>query len=291
MYEAYFGFREKPFHVTADPAFLYPSREHQEAMSHLLYGIRERLGFIVITGEVGTGKTTLAKTLIGRLEGPVRSALILNPTLSAAQLLRAVLRDFGAESDNGRPAPRTRSELGVAIEEFLLRQAESSGNAVLIIDEAQALSVSTLEQVRLLSNVETAKRKLLQIVLIGQPELNQRLARDPRLRALQQRIVVRYRIQPLSRSEVSEYVRHRLQAAAHPRGGISSAAGTVPPRSAAAQDGTLHFTEEAIAAIARVSGGVPRRINLLCDQALLAGFVRESKQIDESMIEKEEIVA
>lgn len=271
MYEAYFGFREKPFHVTADPAFLYPSREHQEAMAHLLYGIRERLGFIVITGEVGTGKTTLAKTLIGRLEGPVRSALILNPTLSATQLLRAVLRDFGAESDNGRPAPRTRSELGVAIEEFLLRQAESSGNVVLIIDEAQALSVSTLEQVRLLSNVETAKRKLLQIVLIGQPELDQRLARDPRLRALQQRIVVRYQVQPLKPEEVSEYVRHRIQAAAPGR--------------------TLHFTEEALTAIARVSGGVPRRINLLCDQALLAGFVRESRQIDESMIEEEEKVS
>jgi general secretion pathway protein A len=271
VYEAYFGFREKPFYVTADPAFLYPSREHQEAMAHLLYGIRERLGFIVITGEVGTGKTTLAKTLIGRLEGPTRSALILNPTLSAAQLLRAVLRDFGAESNGGRPAPSSRSELGVAIEEFLLQQAESSENAVLIIDEAQALSVSTLEQVRLLSNVETAKRKLLQIVLIGQPELDQRLARDPRLRALQQRIAVRYRIQPLSRSEVSEYVRHRLQAAA--------------------PGGTLHFTEEALTAIARVSGGIPRRINLLCDQALVAGFVRESKQIDESMIEEEERVS
>ena len=267
MYEAFFGFREKPFHVTADPAFLYPSREHQEAMSHLLYGIRERLGFIMITGEVGTGKTTLAKTLIGRLEGPIRSALILNPTLSATQLLRAMLRDFGAESNDGHPSPRSRSELLVAIESFLLRQAESSGNAVLIIDEAQALSVSTLEQVRLLSNVETAKRKLLQIVLIGQPELDQRLAEDPRLRALQQRIAVRYRVQPLGRDEVSHYVRHRLQAAA--------------------PGGTLHFTEEAIAAVARISGGVPRRINLLCDQALLAGFVRESKQIDESMIEKE----
>ena len=273
MYEAYFGFREKPFHVTADPAFLYPSREHQEALSHLLYGIRERLGFIMITGEVGTGKTTLAKTLIGRLEGPARSALILNPTLSATQLLRAMLRDFGVEEpDNGHPRTRSRSELLVAIEGFLLRQAEESGNAVLIIDEAQALSVSTLEQVRLLSNVETAKRKLLQIVLIGQPELDQRLARDPRLRALQQRIAVRYQIQPLSRQEVAEYVRHRLQVAAAP-------------------GEALHFTEEALDAITQISGGIPRRINRLCDQALLAGFVRESKQIDESMIKQEEKVS
>lgn len=261
MYEAFFGLREKPFHVTADPAFLYPSREHQEALAHLIYGIRERLGFILITGEVGTGKTTLVKTLIGRLEGPTRSALILNPTLSATELLRAVLRDFGLEARGD-----SRSKLLGAIEEFLLREAESEGTAVLIIDEAQALSVSTLEQVRLLSNVETAKRKLLQIVLIGQPELDQRLARDLRLRALQQRIAVRYRIQPLRPEEVAEYIRHRLQTAG--------------------SDGTTRFTGEAVSAIARLSEGVPRQINLLCDQALVAGFVRESKEIDDSMVEE-----
>ena len=264
MYEAFFGFREKPFHVTADPTFLYPSRQHQEAMAHLMYGIRERLGFIMITGEVGTGKTTLAKALVDRLEGPIRSALILNPTLSAAQLLRAVLRDFGLEQHEA--LPRSRSELLVAIETFLVRQGESKGNAVLIIDEAQALSASTLEQVRLLSNVETAKRKLLQIVLIGQPELGQRLSRDARLRALQQRIAVRYDVQPLREEEVAEYVRHRLQTAG--------------------SDGSTRFTAEASAAIARISEGVPRRINLLCDQALVAAFVRESKEIDESMVEE-----
>jgi len=266
VYEAFFGFREKPFHVTADPAFLYPSREHQEALAHLMYGIRERLGFIMITGEVGTGKTTLAKTLVGRLEGPIRSALVLNPTLSASQLLRTVLRDFGLESGEGPALPRSRSDLLVAVEQFLLRQAESDGTAVLIIDEAQALSVSTLEQVRLLSNVETAKRKLLQIVLIGQPELDQRLAKDARLRALQQRIAVRYRVQPLRPEEVAEYVVHRLQAAG--------------------PDGAARFTEGAVAAVARLSGGVPRRINLLCDQALVAAFVRESRAIDETMVEE-----
>ena len=263
MYEAFFGFREKPFHVTADPAFLYPSQEHQEALAHLIYGIRERLGFILITGEVGTGKTTLVKTLIGRLEGSTRSALILNPTLSATELLRAVLRDFGLETRKD-----SRSELLVAIEEFLLCEAESAGTAVLIIDEAQALSVSALEQVRLLSNVETAKRKLLQIILVGQPELDQRLAQDRRLRALQQRIAVRYRIQPLRPEEVAGYVRHRLQAA--------GPGGLTPTR----------FTEGAVAVIAQKSGGVPRRINLLCDQALVAGFVRESQIIDESMVEE-----
>ena len=260
MYEAFFGFREKPFHVTADPSFLYPSREHQEAMAHLIYGIRERLGFLMVTGEVGTGKTTLVKTLIGRLEQPIRTALVLNPTLSAAELLRTVLKDFGLE------ARGTRSELLVTLEEFLVQQAEADGTSVLIIDEAQALSVGTLEQVRLLSNVETAKRKLLQIILVGQPELDQRLAADSRLRALQQRIAVRYRIQPLKQEEVAEYIRHRLEAAGAER--------------------TTGFTEEAVARIARKSGGVPRRINLLCDQALVAGFVRESQTIDETMVEE-----
>ncbi len=264
MYEAFFGFREKPFHVTVDPTFIYPSRQHQEAMAHLLYGIRERLGFIMITGEVGTGKTTLAKALIERLEGPNRSALILNPTLNATQLLRTMLRDFSVQEEDS--LPRSRSELLVAIEGFLVRQAEEKTNAVLIIDEAQALSVSTLEQVRLLSNVETAKRKLLQIVLIGQPELSQRLAKDARLRALQQRIAVRYEVHPLNAQEVAEYVRHRLQ--------------TAGPGTRA------RFSDGAAAAIARLSAGVPRRINLLCDQALVAAYVRESLEIDESMVEE-----
>lgn len=264
MYEAFFGFREKPFHVTADPAFFYPSRQHQEAMDHLLYGIRERLGFIAITGEVGTGKTTLAKALVGRLDGPVQSALILNPTLSPSQLLRAVLRDFGLEQENS-PA-RTRGDLLAAIETFLLGQAESKGNAVLIIDEAQALSVSALEQVRLLSNVETAKRKLLQIVLIGQPELDDRLSKDTRLRALQQRIAVRYRVQPLSEEETAEYISHRLQTAG--------------------PEGNVRFTPEAAAAVARITEGVPRRINLLCDRSLVAAFVKESQEVSESTVEE-----
>ena len=228
----------------------------------MLYGIRERLGFIMVTGEVGTGKTTLSKVLVQRLGEPIRSALILNPTLNPTQLLRATLRDFGLDS----AAAGNRGELLVAIEEFLLQQAKTEGNAVLIIDEAQSLSVSTLEQVRLLSNVETAKNKLLQIVLIGQPELSQRLARDPRLRALQHRIAVHYQIQPLTQEDVTEYIRHRLQTAG--------------------SDGNTRFTKEAIAVIARISQGLPRQINLLCDQALVAGFIRESKEIDESMVEE-----
>jgi len=229
----------------------------------MLYGIRERLGFILITGEVGTGKTTLSKVLVQRLEGPIRSALILNPTLSATQLLRAILRDFGLDP---AAAGANRGELLVAIEGFLLQQAQAQGNAVLIIDEAQALSASTLEQVRLLSNVETTKTKLLQIVLIAQPELSQRLARDPRLRALRQRIAVHYHVQPLNQEDVAEYIRHRLQTAG--------------------SNGSVRFTPGAIASIAQTAQGFPRQINLLCDQALVAAFVRESKEIDESMVEE-----
>jgi len=266
MYEAFYGLREKPFYVTADPAFLYPSRHHQEALAHLTYGIRQRLGFLMITGEVGTGKTTLAKALVEKLQAPTKTALILNPSLSGTQLLRAILTDFGAIQENtGTFGSSTRGRLLQLIERFLLEQAEAGSTGVLIIDEAQALSTNTLEQVRLLSNVETPKTKLLQIVLVGQPELSQRLARDPRLRALQQRIAVRYQIQPLNEEEVAAYIEHRLQVAG----------GTALPK----------FTEEALSLLAQLSQGLPRRINILCDQTLLAGFVRETRTIDTSVVE------
>ncbi len=271
MYESFYGLREKPFHVTADPAFLYLSSQHQEALSHLMYGIRERLGFIVITGEVGTGKTTLAKCLIQRLQEPTRTALILNPALNGTQLLRAILRDFEGESlpAKGEDLPadtRTRGQLLMAIERFLLRQAETQGTAVLVIDEAQALSAAALEQVRLLSTVETPKNKLLQIVLIGQPELDQRLTKDTRLRALQQRVTVHYRLHPLNPQEVAAYVRHRLQIAG--------------------PEGTARFTDGALRRIAETSHGIPRAINQSCDQALVAGYVRETREIDETLVEE-----
>lgn len=259
MYESFYGFREKPFHVTADPAFLYPSRQHQEALDHLEYGVRERLGFIVITGEVGTGKTTLAKTLVQRLQAPTRTALILNPALNGARLLQAILRDFG-----GQPTPLNRGQLLAAIERFLLEQAEKQATAVLIIDEAQALGAAALEQVRLLSTVETSKSKLLQIVLVGQPELDQRLQRDTRLRALRQRIVVEFQIQALQPEEVSAYIRHRLQ--------VAGLQGEIP------------FSSGAMSQIIQQSKGIPRRINHLCDRLLLAGFVRETRHIEEALV-------
>ncbi len=263
MYEAFYGFHEKPFHVTADPGFLYPSRDHREALSHLLYGIRQRLGFIMITGEVGTGKTSLAKALVAQMGGATRTALILNPGLWGNHLLRTILNDF-----NGRPCSDQagQGEWINSIEQLLLKQAENGGTAVLILDEAQTMNTDTLEQIRLLSNVETAKMKLLQIILLGQPELTQRLREEPRLRPLQERIAVRYQIQPLDEKEVAAYITHRL-------------------RAAGAKWLSL-FSPEAVARITRESGGIPRRINWICDHALLAGFVQDSKWIDERLVEE-----
>ncbi|PIQ82645.1 MAG: ATPase [Candidatus Omnitrophica bacterium CG11_big_fil_rev_8_21_14_0_20_64_10] len=264
MYLPFYGLREKPFHVTADPAFFYPSAAHREALSHLRYGIQERLGFLAITGEVGTGKTTLAKALLREAGETARTALILHPTLSPAQLLRGVLEDFGEPA----PAAASRGRLLSGIERFLLEQAEQKRACLLVLDEAQALSPQALEQLRLLSNIETPREKLIQIVLLGQPELEKRLTTDPRLRALNQRIAVRFRMVPLPAEEVAPYIRHRLKVAGRETAGPDL------------------FTGEAIAWIARHSGGTPRRINLLCDQALLAGFVREADRIDVPLMEE-----
>jgi general secretion pathway protein A len=272
MYEAFYQLREKPFHVTADPSFLYFSKQHQEALEHLLYGIRERLGFLMITGEVGTGKTTLSKALIEQLGPPDKTALILNPNLSGAQFLKAVVRDFGLGPDSaasGHPKPKrvgnTRGELLETIERFLIQEAETGSAVVLIIDEAQALATNTLEQIRLLSNVETPSKKLLQIVLVGQPELAQKLRTNFRLRALHERIAVRYHLEPLDPSEVGAYIEHRI-------------------RSAGSKNGFPQFSKEAVALVSELSQGIPRRINLLCDQALLAGFVQESPRLIEAVM-------
>lgn len=261
MYEQFFGLKEKPFNVTSDPAFLFFSRRHKEAFSHLLYGINERKGFLEITGEIGTGKTTLCKALLNSLNRETRTTLILNPDLSKLQLLQAILQDLGINSEKN-----TAIELINKLNAFLIQQLSLGNNVVLIIDEAQNLRPALLEQVRLLSNLETTKEKLLQIVLVGQPELRERL-RSPQLRQLRQRISVRYHILPLEETEVSTYINHRLSVAGDHKG-------------------TIHFQEDALQEIYKYSTGIPRVINILCDKILLAAFVQESRSITKSLVTK-----
>jgi general secretion pathway protein A len=246
MYETHFGLKEKPFSLTPNPRFLYLSRTHQEALAHLRYGLENRVGFIAVTGEVGTGKTTILRQLFGQLdESRFRLAMIFNPCLTSMELLRNVNREFGL------PA-RKRSNLALVEElnQFLLTENSEGRTPVLVVDEAQNLEADVLEQIRLLSNLETDSDKLIQIVLVGQPELDELLARSD-LRQLAQRIAVRCRLGSLDRHETREYVRHRLQ--------IAGVFGDL-------------FDEKALSEAFRWTGGVPRLINVLCDRALLCAY-------------------
>ncbi len=265
MYCQYYGLKERPFNVTSDPAFFFSSKKHKEAISHLLYGVSQRKGIIALTGEIGTGKTTICRFFLNQVSKNVKTAFILNPTFSEAQLLESIVKDFGI-------TPRNNTKLGMVWElnNFLLRESEAGNNLVLIIDEAQNLKPSLLEQIRLLSNLETEKDKLLQVILVGQPELNNRLNLYD-LRQLRQRIMVRYHIGPLDNDEIQLYINHRLEIA----GGKSRL-----------QNNSIEFNDEAISMISRFSGGTPRLINMICDRALLAGFVSETRQIGLNIIKK-----
>ncbi len=258
MYLDYYGLTEPPFDITPNPRFLFYSAKHREAYNHLLFGIRERKGFVQMTGEVGAGKTTLCRAILEQLDERYATALILNPLMSPAELVKAVAQEFGLPI-NGLD----RLDTIAVINQFLLQQAENGKEAVLIIDEAQDLTDELLEQVRLLSNLETDNRKLLQIVLMGQPELRDRL-NNPRLRQLRQRITVRYHLLPLTRQEVRQYVRHRL----HLCGG----------------NGTPCFTRPALWRVFHYSQGIPRLVNAVCDKALLAGFVAQRERIDMRLV-------
>lgn len=258
MYLDYYGLTEPPFDITPNPRFLFYSAKHREAFNHLLYGIRERKGFVQLTGEVGAGKTTLCRAMLEQLDGNYSTALILNPVLSADELMKAIAIEFGLDVKG-----MDRLETIAAINNFLLWHVEKGKDAVLIIDEAQDLTDELLEQARLLSNLETDNRKLLQIVLLGQPELRDRL-NSPRLKQLRQRITVRFHLPPLSRVEVSRYIQHRLA--------VSGA------------KGAPHFTQPALWRIYRYSGGIPRLVNAVCDKALLAGYVNQTERLDYRVI-------
>ena len=253
MYLEFFGFKEFPFNITPDPRFLFFSSQHRLAFEHLVYGIEHRKGFIALTGEVGSGKTTLCRAVLSSLPTTIKTALILNPTLNQSQLIRAILNDFGLDVQG-----RDRLSHIEQLNEFLLQENAQGNNVAVIVDEAQDLAPSVMEQVRLLSNLETDQHKLMQIVLAGQPELDERLSQNE-FRQLRQRILVRCRLNPLNEIETGQYITHRLRVAgagAH-----------------------INFDAEAVRLVHACAEGIPRIINALCDTALLAGYVARTHQI------------
>lgn len=253
VYLEFYGLRESPFDLAPNPRFLYFSPRHREAFNHLIYGLRERKGFVQLTGEVGCGKTTLCRALLHELGPGFATALILNPWLGENDLLPAVAAEFGLKETGA-----TIRETLHLLNEFLLRQHGEGREAVLVIDEAQDLTVEQLEQIRLLSNLETDECKLLQIILLGQPELRARL-NEHRLRQLRQRITVRFHLDPMRFDELEPYIQHRL----------ATAGGSGRPR----------FTTPALWRIQFYSRGIPRLINALCDKSLLAGYVAGQERI------------
>ena len=258
MFEPFFGLSENPFNLTPDPKFLFLSKAHEEALSHLKYGIERRKGFVMISGEVGAGKTTICRALLSSLPSTVRTALILNPALSDIELLQTINQDFGINATH-----TSKKALLDELYEFLINVFIRGENAVLIIDECQNLSPDVLEQIRMLSNLETETEKLLQIVLVGQPELRDLLA-QPSLRQLDERISVRYHLDALSRDDLRDYVAHRLAVAGGSR--------------------HLSFAEDAFGKIFDFSRGNPRRINILCDRALLVAYAANQRVIDRKIV-------
>lgn len=255
MYQSFYGFKEMPFNITPDPKFLYLSPTHQEALQHLKYGVQEKKGFIVLVGEVGCGKTTLCRRFLNEIDSShFDTALILNPRVTETQMLKSILTELGETK-----IARSQVDLVAQINRVLLERIERGRDIVLIIDEAQNLSFAVLEQIRLLSNLETDKQKLLQIVLMGQPELKEVLAREE-LRQLRQRILVHYELNPLSLTDMQHYIQHRL-----------TLAGSV---------GRPMFTRWALKAIHRNSKGIPRVVNNLCDKAMLSAFIREADEVN-----------
>lgn len=259
MYESYYGLKENPFNVTPDSKFIYLGENHREALAQLLYGVKENKGFIVITGEVGTGKTTLIHYLLNKLDGNnnTKTAYLFNPKLDVNDFIQYILKDLGIEVNGG-----TKGDYLHILYRHLLNAYQNNEKVVLIVDEAQGLNPELLEEIRLLSNLETSKSKLLQIVLVGQPELKRTLFKEE-FRQIRQRINMRYHLQPLSRKETKEYIEKRL-------------------RVAGAKESL--FTEKAVNEIYERSGGIPRLINILCDNSLLNGYALEQKIVDDKSV-------
>ena len=261
MYLKLFGLKEKPFHITPNPRFIFLSKIHKEAFAHLLYGIQQRVGFLSLTGEVGTGKTTVLRTLLQQLEdSEYKVALIFNPCLSDLELLQSIHREFGIEFAADKP---NLVSLHDSLNKFLLGQREAGKTVVLVIDEAQNLEPAVLEQLRLLSNLETETEKLIQMVLVGQPELDELFDRKD-LRQLRQRLTIRYQLTSMDEEDTCKYIQHRV-------------------RIAGWQNGSL-FSEKALKRVYRATEGTPRLINILCDRAMLVAYSRDSRSVTQQDI-------
>ena len=260
MYADYFGLKENPFSLSPEPRYLFLSEQHRDALNCLIYGIKEKKGFVLISGGIGLGKTTICRSLLASMDDSVETALIFNTAISELDLLETILGEYGIVIKNGAGNKKYYID---ALNEFLLGNFAAGKTTVLLIDEAQNLSRGVLEQIRMLSNLETETEKLIQIVLIGQPELTNTLML-PALRQLNERITVRYDLKPFSPKEVSDYIHHRLAVAQGP--------------------GSIKFTERALDLIYVFSEGIPRRINALCDRALLIAYTKNVNKIDRKII-------
>lgn len=263
MYTKFYNFTEKPFNTTPDSKFFFPSAKHTEALNSLIYAIQERKGFVVITGEIGAGKTTVCRAMLNSLALNTKVALITNTHLTCKELIAEILEEFEVEYQ-----PGTKQKLLSQLNNYLIKQLSEDTNVVLIIDEAQNLSPTVLEEVRMLSNLETEKEKLIQIILIGQPQLKEKL-KASRLEQFKQRIALYYHIPALEKDETQEYILHRLK--------LVSSNG---------DNGCGIFTIGALDLIHHHSSGIPRLINLICDSALLSGYVTDTKRINEAVIDE-----
>jgi general secretion pathway protein A len=258
MYKKFYNFSEKPFNTTPDSKFFFASSKHAEALNSLIYAINERKGFVVITGEIGAGKTTISRTLLGRIDGDTKVALITNTHITQKELIELILDDLVVDY-----SPCGKQKLIKQLNKFLIEQLAMNIKVVVIIDEAQNLTPKVLEEIRMLSNLETEKEKLIQIILMGQPQLKAKL-HHPKLEQFKQRIAINYHIAPLTKQETHEYIKHRIKLVS--------------------QEDLQIFTPEAIEVIFTHSNGIPRIINLVCDSALLSGYIYETKTITPSII-------